>query len=59
MSESYSLISAREHYLMQPVVDAFTDYLADYIAGRVFDLPYLTQTSPPNTQYWYTSLQDA
>lgn len=37
MSESYSLISAREHYLMQPVVDAFTDYLAEYIAGRVFD----------------------
>ncbi len=39
MSESYSLISAREHYLMQPVVDAFTDYLAEYIAGRVFDPP--------------------
>ncbi len=59
MSESYSLISAREHYLMQPVVDAFTDYLADYIAGRVFDPPYLTQTYRPKAQYCFTSLQDA
>lgn len=59
MSESYSLISAREHYLMQPVVDAFTDYLAEYIAGRVFDPPYLTQTYRPKAQYCFTSLQDA
>lgn len=57
MSESYSLISAREHYLMQPVVDAFTDYLADYIAGRVFDPPYLTQTYRPKAQYCFTSLR--
>ncbi len=53
------MISAREHYLMQPVVDAFTDYLADYIAGRVFDPPYLTQTYRPKAQYCFTSLQDA
>lgn len=59
MSESYSLISAREHYLMQPVVDAFTDYLAEYIAGRVFDPPYLTQTYRPKAQYCFTSLEDA
>lgn len=53
------MISAREHYLMQPVVDAFTDYLAEYIAGRVFDPPYLTQTYRPKAQYCFTSLQDA
>ena len=53
------MISAREHYLMQPVVDAFTDYLAEYIAGRVFDPPYLTQTYRPKAQYCFTSLEDA
>lgn len=59
MSESYSLISAREHFLSQPVVSSFTSYLAEYIAGRVFDPPYLTQTYRPKAQYCFTSLEDA
>ena len=59
MSESYSLISAKDHYLSQPVVGTFTSYLADYLEGRVFDPPYLTQTYRPKAQYCFTSLEDA
>lgn len=59
MWESESLISAREHYLSQPEVQGFTDFLAQFIVGRVFDPPYLTQTKRPKAQYCFTSLQDA
>lgn len=59
MWESDSLISAREHYLGLPEVKGFTDFLAQFIAGRVFDPPYLTQTRHPKVQYCFTSLEDA
>lgn len=59
MSESYSLISAREHFLSLPEVSAFADYLSDYIAGRAFNPPYLTQTYRPRVQYCFVSFEDA
>ena len=59
MWESYSLISAREHYLTQLEVEGFTDFLSDFISGRAFDPPYLTQTYRPKVQYCFTSVQDA
>ena len=59
MSESYSLISAKDHYLSQPVVADFVSYLADYFCGEIFDPPYLTQTLRPKACFCFTSLQDA
>ena len=59
MFESDSLIPAREHFLSLPEVSAFTDYLADYIAGRSFDPPYLTQTYRPKAEYCFVSFEDA
>ena len=59
MFESDSLIPAREHFLSLPEVSAFADYLADYIAGRSFDPPYLTQTYRPKAEYCFVSFEDA
>lgn len=59
MFESDSLIPAREHFLSLPEVEGFTDYLADYIAGRSFDPPYLTQTHRPKAEYCFVSFEDA
>ena len=59
MLENCILPPARDHYLSLPVVDAFTSYLARWLAGRVFDPPYLTQLHRPKIEYCFTSVQDA
>ena len=51
MSESYSLISAREHYLSIPVIENFCRYLACYLNGRTFDPAYTTETLRPKVHY--------
>lgn len=59
MSADYDLISARAHYVSTPQVVDFCHYLADYLCGRLFESPYLTQTYKPKCQYVFVSLQDA
>ena len=59
MLENCILPPARDHYLSLPVVDGFTSYLARWLAGRVFDPPYLTQLHRPKIEYCFTSIQDA
>ena len=59
MSESYSLISAREHYLSIPVIENFCRYLACYLNGRTFDPAYTTETLRPKVHYCFVNLEDA
>lgn len=59
MSESYSLISAREHYLSIPVIENFCRYLACYLNGRTFAPAYTTETLRPKVHYCFVNLEDA
>lgn len=59
MSTDYDLISARHHFLTTDVVVDFCRYFADYLSGKPFDPPYLTQTHRPKCQYVFTSMEDA
>ena len=59
MSESYPLISAREHYLSIPVIENFCRYLACYLNGRTFAPAYTTETLRPKVHYCFVNLEDA
>ena len=59
MTTDYDLISARYHFLTTDVVVDFCRYFADYLSGKPFDPPYLTQTHRPKCQYVFTSMEDA
>ena len=58
MSSTNGLISARDHYLHNPVVDGFCRYLAQYLKGKDFNPVYTTETLRPKAFYCIASLED-
>lgn len=59
MPDSYDLISAREHYLSQPLVHNFCCYLALYLNGKEFSPHYTTELLKPRVNYVFVDLEDA
>ena len=54
LSKQADLISAHDYYLSTNVVADFCNYFADFLAGRVFNPPYVTRTLRPKCQYVFT-----